>query len=151
MPDSQDRVVGERYRALRSHSRVGSGILPRFLESAPHLLSLRSDNELMLRIQAGDLEAFAQLVERYQAMVHGLAVSILRRTEDAEEAAQDTFLKVFRARSQFDGLRKVEPWLLRIAGNACRDRLRRRRTGELPVAQLEGPNADRDPMLDLPD
>lgn len=91
----------------------------------------------MLRIQAGDLDAFAQLVERFSNMVHGLALSILRRTEDAEEAAQDTFLKLFRARDSFDGSRSVEPWLLRIAGNACRDRLRRRRAAELPLARSE--------------
>jgi len=100
----------------------------------------------MLRIQAGDLDAFAQLVQRFQNMVYGLALSILRRPEDAEEAAQDTFLKLFRARGQFDGTRVLEPWLLRIAGNACRDKLRRRRAAELPV--VEG---DEDLTLELPD
>ncbi len=87
----------------------------------------------MLRVQAGDLAAFEQLVERYQNMVYGLALSIVRSPEDAEEAAQDAFIKLFRARHQFDGLRDLEPWLLRIAGNACRDRLRRRRAAALPV------------------
>ncbi len=91
----------------------------------------------MLRIQAGDLEAFAQLVERYQNMVYGLALSILRRPEDAEEAAQDAFLKLFRARGQFDGTRSLEPWLLRIAGNACRDKLRRRKAGALPMLHTD--------------
>jgi RNA polymerase sigma-70 factor (ECF subfamily) len=101
----------------------------------------------MLRVQAGDLDAFAQLVERFQEMVHGLALSILRRQEDAEEAAQDTFVKLFRAREQFDGSRNLEPWLLRIAGNACRDKLRRRRVAELPLAKGD----DGDLLMDLPD
>ncbi|MSR37598.1 MAG: sigma-70 family RNA polymerase sigma factor [Planctomycetes bacterium] len=83
------------------------------------------ENELMVRIQAGDLLAFESLVKRYQFMVYGLAMSILRRPEDAEEAAQDTFLKLFRARDQFDVSRKLEPWLLQIAGNVCRDHRRR--------------------------
>jgi len=109
-------------------------------------LSPRSDNDLMLRIQAGDLDAFAQFVQRFQNMVYGLALSILRRPEDAEEAAQDTFLKLFRARGQFDGTRVLEPWLLRIAGNACRDKLRRRRAAALPMA-----SSDEDLTLDLPD
>lgn len=91
----------------------------------------------MLRVQAGDLEAFEQLVERFQNLVYGMALSMLRRREDAEEAAQDAFLKVFRARASFDGSRNVEPWLLRIAGNACRDKLRRRRAATLPVVQTE--------------
>lgn len=103
----------------------------------------------MLRVQAGDLEAFEQLVERFQHMVYGLAMSMLRRVEDAEEAAQDTFLKLFRARGQFDGQRSLGPWLLRIAGNACRDKLRRRRVAELPVVRLDGD--ERDPLHDLPD
>ncbi|MBK8098302.1 MAG: sigma-70 family RNA polymerase sigma factor [Planctomycetes bacterium] len=86
----------------------------------------------MLRVQAGDLDAFEQLVERYKSMVYGLALSILRRPEDAEEAAQDAFVKLFRARDRFDGERSLEPWLLRIAGNACRDLARRRRAARLP-------------------
>ncbi len=103
----------------------------------------------MLQVQAGDLGAFEQLVTRFQTMVHGLAMSILRRPEDAEEAAQDAFLKLFRARGQFDHTRSLEPWLLRIAGNACRDKLRRRRSAELPLARAEGDN--RDPLAELAD
>ena len=91
----------------------------------------------MLRVQAGDLQAFEQLIERYQSMVHGLALSILRNAEDAEEASQDAFVKLFRARHTFDQTRDVEPWLLRIAGNACRDRLRRRRAASLPILDDE--------------
>lgn len=104
----------------------------------------------MLRVQAGDLEAFAQLVGRFENMVYGLAMSILRRPEDAEEATQDTFLKVFRARHSFDDQKTVEPWLLRIAGNASRDRLRRRKVSERSIArsdegyllELSDPDAD---------
>jgi RNA polymerase sigma factor (sigma-70 family) len=112
-------------------------------------LNTLSDNELMLRVQAGDLTAFEHLIERFQAMVHGLAVSMLRRAEDAEEATQDTFLKLFRARDRYDGSRNLAPWLLRIAGNACRDKLRRRRVAELPTVAWDGEG--RDPVLDLPD
>ncbi|MFK7742742.1 MAG: RNA polymerase sigma factor, partial [Planctomycetota bacterium] len=82
-------------------------------------------------------------------MVYGLAVSMLRRPEDAEEAAQDTFIKLYRARAQFDGQRALGPWLLRIAGNACRDRLRRRRVSELPTVRYEA--EDRDILGELAD
>jgi RNA polymerase sigma factor (sigma-70 family) len=96
------------------------------------------ETKLMLAVQSGDLSAFEQLVERYQDMVYGLALSMLRSPEDAEEAAQDAFVKLFRARDQFDATKEVEPWLLRIAGNACRDRLRRRKVlGHLPVLRDE--------------
>lgn len=103
----------------------------------------------MLRVQAGDLEAFEQLVERYQRMVYGLALSMLRSPEDAEEAAQDAFVKLFRARDRYDRGRDLEPWLLRIAGNACRDLLRRRRAAALPSAA--GGNPDDDPTAHLAD
>lgn len=103
----------------------------------------------MLRVQAGDLEAFEQLVERYQNMIYGLALSIVRSPEDAEEAAQDAFVKLFRARHQFDAARELEPWLLRIAGNACRDRLRRRRASALPI--LGGGADDEDPTQHVAD
>jgi len=95
------------------------------------------DNSLMLRVQAGDLDAFAEVVARYQNVVYGLALSILRRREDAEEAAQDAFLKLFRARHTFDERKSLEPWLLRIAGNASRDKLRRRRVSEVPLLRNE--------------
>jgi RNA polymerase sigma-70 factor (ECF subfamily) len=107
----------------------------------------------MLRVQAGDLEAFEQLVERYQNMVFGLALSIVRSPEDAEEAAQDAFVKLFRARSQYDGSRELEPWLLRIAGNACRDRLRRRKAAALPLLENSSEVAEAvpDPRDSSPD
>lgn len=103
----------------------------------------------MLRVQAGDLEAFEALVARFQSMIYGLAISMLRRPEDAEEATQDTFIKLYRARGQFDGQRALGPWLLRIAGNACRDRLRRRRVAELPTVRFE--SEERDILSELPD
>jgi RNA polymerase sigma-70 factor (ECF subfamily) len=93
-----------------------------------------TDEELMRRVQAGDLACFEQIVDRYKRVVYGLARCMLRSREDAEEAAQDTFVKLFRARDQFDAARALEPWLLRIAGNTCRDRLRLRRHSRLPVA-----------------
>ena len=87
--------------------------------------------------QDGDIVAFEQLVDRFKGVVYGLAYSMLRSREDAEEAAQDTFVKLFRARDQYELGRKLEPWLLRIAGNTCRDVLRRRKSNNLPVIHLD--------------
>lgn len=93
----------------------------------------------MAAVQAGDIAAFEAIVDRYKGTVYGLAYGMLRSREDAEEAAQDTFVKLFRARAQFDPGRRLEPWILRIAGNTCRDALRRRRVARLPLAgEAEG-------------
>lgn len=93
-----------------------------------------SDDETLMRdVQRGDIAAFEAIVERHKGMVYGLCYSMLRSREDAEESAQDTFVKLFRARDRFDAERRLEPWLLRIAGNTCRDALRRRRTEGPPL------------------
>ncbi len=100
---------------------------------------IRTDDERLMRaVQRGDMAAFEALVDRYKAVVYGLALSMLRSPEDAEEAAQDTFIKLFRARDSFDSERRLEPWLLRIAGNTCRDALRRRRAdGNQAVSRVD--------------
>lgn len=92
----------------------------------------------MLRVQAGDIVAFEDLVNRYKEMVFGMAQSMLHSWEDAEEAAQDTFVKLYRYRDQFDAVRPLEPWLLRIAGNTCRDMLRRRANRPTTVLDAHG-------------
>ena len=86
-----------------------------------------SDEDLMLRAKEGDLDAFEALVERLKVFVYSLTVHILRSREDAEEAAQDTFVKLFRARTLYQAGRAVAPWVLRIAANSARDLARRRR------------------------
>lgn len=88
---------------------------------------VQSDEQLMRAVQRGDLGSYEELVARHQSTVYGLCLTMLRSREDAEEAVQDSFLKLFRARDRFDPARRLEPWLLRIAGNTCRDALRRRR------------------------
>ncbi len=91
-----------------------------------------SDPQLMFRAKAGDTDAFELLVERHKDMVYMVCYSVLRSRQDAEEAALDTFLKLFRKRNLYDESRALEPWLLRIAGNTSRDMARRRRSSTLP-------------------
>jgi RNA polymerase sigma-70 factor (ECF subfamily) len=109
-----------------------------------------TDQELMQRVKGGEVEAFEAVVERHKGVVYGLCFSMLRSREDAEEASQDTFLKLFRSRHLFDESRPLQPWLLRIAGNTSRDVLRRRtaaqggmRTGdsELLMKLLQDPRS----------
>lgn len=90
------------------------------------------DRELMLLVQRGDVDAFASLMARHRGAVYGMAVKMLRNIDDAEEAAQDAFVNLFRSRHRCDTTRLVEPWLMRIAGNACRDKRRRVRARALP-------------------
>jgi RNA polymerase sigma-70 factor (ECF subfamily) len=98
-----------------------------------------SDEELMIDVKDGDIAAFEQLVDRYKTPVYSLAYGMLRSREDAEEAAQDTFVKLFKSRGMFDDGRRLEPWLFRIAGNTCRDLLRRRHAERIPRSTSMSP------------
>jgi RNA polymerase sigma-70 factor (ECF subfamily) len=81
----------------------------------------------ILRSLQGDQQAFAQLVARYQRQVYNLAYRMLENAEDAEDAAQEAFLRAYRALPSFELGRKFSSWLLSIASNLCIDILRRRR------------------------
>jgi RNA polymerase sigma-70 factor (ECF subfamily) len=80
-----------------------------------------------------------EVVEEHERLVLGTAYRILGRWEDAQDAAQEVFLKLHRSRDRFDDGREVTPWLYRITVNTCRDLHRRRRpTEELVEAAADG-------------
>lgn len=84
------------------------------------------DDELADRARAGDLAAFNALVERYQRSVFGLCVRMLSSAPAAEDAAQETFISAWKGLTGYRG-GSFQAWILRIAGNECRDELRRRK------------------------
>jgi RNA polymerase sigma-70 factor (ECF subfamily) len=79
------------------------------------------------RALAGDQEAFACLVRAYQTAVYNLAYRMLGNAVEAEDAAQETFLKAYTRLNTYDPERKFSSWLLAIASHHCIDRLRQRR------------------------
>ncbi len=81
------------------------------------------EQEFISRSQAGDVDAFNQLVERYQRLVYNLALRMLGNAETAEDATQDTFVSAYRAIGRFRG-GSFKAWILRIAANSCRDKMR---------------------------
>lgn len=82
--------------------------------------------ELVGRCLAGQQDAMHALVQRYQSQVFGLCYRMLTNREDAEDATQETFIRVFKCLERWDSTRDFEPWLLAIAGNRCRTMLARR-------------------------
>lgn len=90
---------------------------------------------------AGDQLSFTKLICRFRGQVYGLCYRMLGQREDAEDAMQETFVRVAKNLHRWDPERAFEPWLLTIAGNRCRTRLaqRMRRPGTLT---LEHPVAD---------
>jgi len=102
------------------------------------------DSEVLWVQQAteGDQAAFTQLVEAYQTPVYNLAYRMLGNTVEAEDAAQETFIRAYRRLDTYDPSRKFSSWLLAIASHYCVDMLRRRRMNYLSFDELP-------PMVEL--
>lgn len=93
---------------------------------------------LVARCLRGEQTALAELVGRYRQRVVGFCRSLLGQQHDAEDVAQETFLRVCRHLHHWDQQREFEPWLMAIAGNRCRTALaaRRRRPVPQPLPDL---------------
>lgn len=87
-----------------------------------------TDEQLMVALRQGGTEALAELVERYQNDVYRFCLYYVRNPEIAKELAQETFLRVYIGRLNFDERRKFKPWLLCIARNLCINELKRKKT-----------------------
>lgn len=85
-----------------------------------------SDEQLARQGRAGSLDAFEELVLRYENRVYAFVVRACRNPEDAAEVTQDTFVKVYQALPQYDPGRPFAPWLFTIARRKCIDRRRAR-------------------------
>ncbi len=86
-----------------------------------------SDNELVEAFKAGSIEAFEELVSRYEAKVFNLAMRFTRNQEDAEEVLNDVFTTLYRKLSLFEGKSAFSSWLYRIIANAAFMKLRKRK------------------------
>lgn len=85
----------------------------------------KDTRSLVERLQAGDERAFEELVEEYRERVYRVAWRILRDDEDAEDAAQEAFIKIFKSIGRFEGRSSVYTWIYRITVNIALNKLKR--------------------------
>lgn len=85
-----------------------------------------ADDDLVWRVRTGDQEAFAALVERHKRQIHALAYRMLGNTADAEDAAQETFVRAYTRLETYQPDGRFGSWLLAIASHWCIDCLRAR-------------------------
>jgi RNA polymerase sigma factor, sigma-70 family len=78
-----------------------------------------TDREIIQRVLDGDVRSFGFLVDKHKAKAMTLAIRILKNREDAEEALQDAFVRVFRGLSSFEWKSSFSTWLYRIVYNTC--------------------------------
>jgi RNA polymerase sigma-70 factor, ECF subfamily len=91
-----------------------------------------SDRDLILRARRGEVEAFGELVTRYQTGVFNVCYRILLERGEAEDLAQDAFIRAYDRIRTFDIEREFGPWIRRVAANLCLNHLESRKvTSEL--------------------
>ena len=86
---------------------------------------MSADADLISRAAGGDSSAFQMLVERHRSMVYRVAYQFAGNHHDAEDIAQDVFIKVYRSLDRFRQDAQLTSWLYRIVMNACIDHRRR--------------------------
>ena len=78
-----------------------------------------TDMEIVRRVQAGDAEAFGELVNRYSGRIYALALAMVRDAQRAEDVTQETFIRAYEHLGGFRGASAFATWLYRIALNEC--------------------------------
>ena len=116
-------------------------------QAAPETLAIET---LVRRTLQGDCRAFEQIVEMYERRVLTLSARLLRGIDEAQDASQEVFLKAFKYIHRLDVRRPIEPWLMRITVNVCRDIQRKQQRrhftfSEVPSAETHTPGDLKDP------
>src|SRR5678816_646407 len=108
-------------------------------------------DSLIRAAQAGDQDAFEQLVRTYDQSVLRLATNLLRSPEDAQDVYQEAFLRVFRNLKSFRFDCSFHTWLYRIVTNLCLDQMRKRKVRKEGSSQVEGADGPVDRMDAVPE
>jgi RNA polymerase sigma-70 factor (ECF subfamily) len=108
-----------------------------------------TDEQIISRVRGGETRLFAELVQRYQDTVFGMALRFVGSRGDAEDVAQEVFLRVYRGLDSFKGDAKFTTWLYRITFNLCADWLRRNRRADRRAAAIEEAAAIEDRRVNL--
>lgn len=118
-------MIKRAYRSLTSGARC------RDIGKSKYKASYTDTALLVQRFQAGEIEAFDEIVHRYRRSIYRMAYYFTHNCEDADDISQDVLLKVFRSLNGFRGSSTFDTWLWRITTNTCLDYLRRQPDAEV--------------------
>ncbi|MCM1149086.1 MAG: sigma-70 family RNA polymerase sigma factor [Butyricicoccus sp.] len=110
-------------------------------------MKTEDEKAIIARARGGDERAFEELVTRYERLVYAVCLKLLGNEPDAQDAAQETFIKLYRYLPSFRGESKFSVWLYRLANNACIDMLRKK---SLPTVSLSA-HEDESGVPEIPD
>jgi RNA polymerase sigma-70 factor (ECF subfamily) len=106
--------------------------------------------ELMRLTAEGDMTAFKELVDKYQRAVINLAYRFLGSREEAEDIAQEVFLKVYKAAKRYKPEARFATWLFRITNNTCLNELRQRKRKQEISLEPSSDHSEKDFTMDVP-
>ncbi|NGZ77108.1 RNA polymerase sigma factor [Saccharibacillus alkalitolerans] len=106
---------------------------------------LLTEAELLRRIAAGDKQRYAEIVDRYKGKVYGLLRGMGANHQDAQDLAQETFIRAYRKLESLREGERFSAWIYSIAVNAMRDFTRRRRPLYIEDEQVPEPRSDDTP------
>jgi len=108
------------------------------------------DNKLVANYLQGDERALQTLIRKYTAQVYNFVAQIIGRGQEAEDIAQETFIKVWKNLKKFDQSKKFKTWILQIAKNTAIDFLRKKKLPMIDLQFQDGEEGE-DGLLQLPD
>ena len=129
--------------AGKNHARAASWsvILPDVMAE--------DDAHVIRAVLAGDVDRYAELVDKYQSQALRIAFSLLGHYEDARDASQEAFVNAYRSLARFRGTAQFSTWFYRIVVNACKDAYRRR--ARQPAVAASGSGASEDALFEVAD
>jgi len=95
-----------------------------------------ADEALVKLCLEGDRAAFAEIVKRYQKQIFSLAYRLTNQVEDAQDLAQEAFLKIYQVLDKYDTSRPFFPWMYKVAANVCYTALRKKPQEEVPLEKV---------------
>src|SRR5271155_3539589 len=119
--------------------------VPRGVELVLYLMDspMDPDAALMLRVKDGDLGAFEELVQKYKHPIVNMIYRMLHDLEEAEDLAQNVFVRVFQSAGRYEVTAKFSTWLFTIARRLCLNEIRRR--SRHPAESLDSSGVESDP------
>lgn len=95
---------------------------------------------LIKKVREGDIDAFKEIVTLYKKPIYNLCFRMLNSREEAEDATQEAFIKIYRGINTYNGKCKFSSWAFKIASNVCIDAIRKRKTYTVSIDDYEIPD-----------
>jgi len=99
----------------------------KLIKTRSEIISSQTEHEIIIRCQQGDIAAFKQIYEQHSIMLYSIALRMLGVKEDAEDALQNCFTRLYKNIKQYKGLSKFSSYLVKILINCCYDILNKRK------------------------